>query len=450
MADAFALRSRRVVTPDGERDAALVVRDGVIDAVVAPDAIPPGLALHDAGASALLPGLVDAHVHVNEPGRTDWEGFETATRAAAAGGVTTLVDMPLNSAPVTTTAEALARKRDAAAGRVHVDCAFWGGLVPGNVSELGRLLDAGACGVKAFLVHSGIDDFPAVREAELRGALPRLAERGAPLLVHAELARETPAAGGDPRRYATYLASRPPAWERDAVALLLALCRERRAPIHVVHLSAASAAPLLAEARREGLPLTAETCPHYLALAAEAVPDGRTEFKCAPPVRDASNREALWDALRDGTIGMVVSDHSPCPPALKLPEQGDFLAAWGGIASLQLALPVVWTEARRRGFGLVDVARWMAQEPARLAGLSDRKGRLAPGYDADLVVFDADAEWTVEPQALHHRHKLTPYRDRALAGVVAQTYLRGRLVFDRGRFDGPPRGALLSASHGLH
>jgi allantoinase len=417
---------------------------------VDPGSVPTGTHVEDLGDAVLMPGLVDSHVHVNEPGRTEWEGFESATRAAAAGGVTTLVDMPLNSSPVTTTRDALERKRDAAAGRGLVDCAFWGGLVPGNASAIASLLDAGACGVKAFLVHSGIDDFPAAGEAELRAALPILAERGKPLLVHAELATDLAQPKGDPRRYSTYLASRPPSWEREAVALLLRLCRELRAPIHVVHLSAAAAARLVAEAHREGLPMTAETCPHYLALAAEEVEDGRTEFKCAPPVREGQNRDALWGALVDGTIGLVVSDHSPCPPLLKQPARGDFMAAWGGIASLQLALPVVWTEARRRGLGLGRLIGWMAEAPASLAGLAASKGRIAPGYDADLVAFDPDATFEVAGAGIHHRHKLTPYLGRTLHGVVRKTWLRGRLVFSAGCFEGAPQGALLSVSHGQH
>jgi allantoinase len=449
MGGAFALRSRRVVAASGEGPAAVVVREGRIAAVVAHGAEPPGVPVVDVGGDAVLPGLVDSHVHVNEPGRTEWEGFATATRAAAAGGVTTIVDMPLNSSPVTTTREALERKRDSAAGRASVDCAFWGGLVPGNASELPRLLDAGAAGVKAFLVHSGIDEFPAATEADLRAALPLLAERGAPLIVHAELPDGPPPAIGDPRRYLDYVASRPASWEEHAVGLLVRLARELRARVHVVHLSAAGAARLVAEARREGLPLSAETCPHYLSLEAESVPDGRTDCKCAPPVRGRHNREALWDALRDGTLSMIVSDHSPCPPEMKALDRGDFTAAWGGIASLQLALPVVWTQARARGFGLADVARLMAEAPATLAGLDARKGRLAPGYDADLVVLDPEATFVVEAGALHHRHKLTPYAGQTLHGVVRRTYVRGRLAFDGSTF---PRGAgvLLEARHGVH
>ena len=439
----LALVGRRVVTPEGERVGAVLVKGEAIVGVVEPEQIRPGTRVEDVGDAVILPGLVDSHVHVNEPGRTDWEGFASATRAAAAGGVTTIVDMPLNSSPVTTTRDALLRKRDAAAGQGVVDCAFWGGLVPGNLKELDALLEAGACGVKAFLCHSGIDDFPAAGEAELRAALPVLAERGKPLLVHAELATDESAPTGDPRRYATWLESRPPSWEREAVALLLRLCRELRAPVHVVHLSAAAALPLVAEAMREGLPLTAETCPHYLTLAAEDVADGRTEFKCAPPVRERANRDALWDALADGTLGLVVSDHSPCPPLLKQPERGDFVAAWGGIASLQLALPVVWSEARRRGAGIERLAEWMAAAPARLAGLGARKGRIAAGYDADFVVFDPEAEFEVAAGAIQHRHKLTPYLGRRLHGVVRQTWVRGRRVFSAGGFEASFRGALL-------
>jgi allantoinase len=450
MAGAWEIRSRRVVTPEGERAATVRVREGRIESVVGWDDAAPDVVL-DAGTDVLLPGLVDSHVHVNEPGRTEWEGFHTATRAAAAGGITTIVDMPLNSIPVTTTAGALAVKRKAAFGQCHVDCLFWGGVVPGNMEELEPLIDAGAVGFKAFLVHSGIDDFPAASEADLRAALPILARRNVPLLVHAELDPATPAPGGDPRRYRTWLDSRPPSWENEAIALLVRLAREHDARIHVVHLSSAEAVPVLARARRQGLPISAETCPHYLTFDAETIEDGRTEYKCAPPIREHANRETLWAALQAEVIDLVVSDHSPCTPALKQQDRGDFVGAWGGIASVQLALPAVWTEARRRGVDLPTVARWMSAAPAHLASVGHRKGRIAPGWDADLVVFDPDATFLVEPAALHHRHALTPYAGRTLHGRVLKTFLRGALVYDRGAFADSAHGQLIEGrTHGFH
>jgi len=416
------LFSRRVVLADGVRPAAVHVDDGRIAAITGAAA-----GAVDCGDAAILPGLVDAHVHLNEPGRTEWEGFATATAAAAAGGITTLVDMPLNSIPATTTAAALDRKREAAAGQCAIDVGFWGGVVPGNAGELTALAAAGARGFKCFLVDSGVAEFPAVGEDELRRALPILARLGLPLLVHAELPGPIVAAAptGDPRRYATYLASRPPAAEEQAIALMARLCVETGARVHIVHLSAASALPILREARAAGVPLTAETCPHYLHFSAEDIPDGATPWKCAPPIRERANRERLWGALEERLLDMVVSDHSPCTPALK---RGHFAEAWGGIAGLQLALPVTWTEARARGFGLADVARWMAASPARLAGLSGRKGAIVVGADADLVVFSPEARFRVAPEALRHRHKLTPYAGEELHGVVEKTYLRGREI----------------------
>jgi allantoinase len=444
----LAVRGRRVLTPHGEREAAVLIEAGRILDIVGFDAVPAGIELFEAESAAILPGLVDSHVHVNEPGRTEWEGFETATRAAAAGGVTTIVDMPLNSIPVTTSAAALEAKLSAARGHVSVDCAFWGGVVPGNAGELAGMLDAGARGFKAFLIDSGIDDFPASSEPDLRAALRVLSTRGAPLLAHAEMASCEAAVSGDPGAYATYLASRPKAWENDAIALLIALAREHRTPVHVVHLASAEAVGPLAEARAAGVPISAETCPHYLSFDAEAIGDGRTEFKCAPPIREHENRERLWRALRDGVLDMVVSDHSPCTPALKA---GGFMGAWGGIASLQFALPAVWTEARRRGVGLAAIVAWMSERPAALAGLDHRKGRLAPGYDADLVIFDPDATFTVDASEVHHRHKLTPYLGRSLRGVVRMTFLRGRPVYAEGAFTGPAAGELLlERRHGLH
>jgi allantoinase len=441
----LALRSRRALLSDGERDAVVLVRDGRIAGIASPSELSRDTRIDDVGDALLMPGLVDCHVHVNEPGRTEWEGFESATRAAAAGGITSIVDMPLNSSPVTTTAAALALKRDAARGRVNVDCGFWGGVVPGNAAELRPMAESGARGFKAFLVHSGIDDFPAAREADLRAALPILAERGVPLLAHAELELPTGAGpeGADPRLYETYLRSRPRAWENEAIRLLVRLCRETGARIHVVHLSSSDALGDLRAARAEGLPITAETCPHYLTFTAEQVPDGATEFKCAPPVREKANREALWEGLRDGTLDFVVSDHSPCTPSLKARESGDFMQAWGGISSLQVVLPALWTEARRRGFRPADVARWTSRATADFAGLGRSKGRLAVGLDADFVVWQPEREWRVEPARLHHRHKLTPYAGRTLLGVVEATYLRGRKVYDRGTLAPEPAGRLL-------
>lgn len=430
---------KRVVTPAGVRPAAVVVAGGVITDVREPHDVPAAGRRLDAGDAVVLPGVVDTHVHVNEPGRTEWEGFETATRAAAAGGVTTLVDMPLNSVPVTTSAAALYDKAAAAAGHAIVDYAFWGGVVPGNDADLAPLARAGVKGFKCFLVPSGIDEFPAVGAADLRLAMKHLARLGLPLLVHAELpgpiARAAATSVADPRRYAGYLDSRPRQAELDAIDLILGLCRETGCHVHIVHLSAADALDRLRDARRPGLPVTVETCPHYLTFAAEDIPDGGTAWKCAPPIRERENREGLWQGLADGTIDLVASDHSPAPPALKCLETGDFSRAWGGIASLELALAATWTGARDRGHDLAQVARWLAQRPARLAGLA-RKGRIAPGCDADLVVFDPDTQFRVESSRLRQRHPVTPYAGMTLRGVVRQTFVRGTCVYDAGEF--PP------------
>ncbi|AKT42891.1 allantoinase AllB [Chondromyces crocatus] len=441
------LKSRRVVLPDGVREAAVAIAGETIAAVFEPSGapgetwIPRGARVIDVGDRVIMAGVVDTHAHINDPGRAEWEGFETATRACAAGGITTVVDMPLNSIPVTTTADALAQKLTAAAGRAFVDHGFWGGVIPGNDRDLEALVAAGALGFKAFLVHSGIDDFPMSTEVDLRKAMPILAALKSPLLVHAEIEKDGVVdAGGDPRRYATYLASRPPTWEVEAVRTMAALCREHGGPVHIVHLSAEEALGEALSVRAEGLPFSIETCPHYLLLAAEEIPDGHTEFKCAPPIRERDNRERLWRALAGGAIDLVVSDHSPCTPALKLPAEGDFVRAWGGIASLQLGLSLIWTEASRRGFGLRDLARWMCEATARLAGLAHRKGRIAPGLDADLVVWDPEATLSVEASRLHHRHPVTPYLGRSLVGQVETTYLRGRVIYDKGAHQGSPQG----------
>jgi allantoinase len=448
----LVVRGQHVVTQSGVGAAAIQIRDGRIAGVRAFDDVPRGCEVVDAGDRVVLPGLVDSHVHVNEPGRARWEGFATATRAAARGGTTTIVDMPLNSVPPTTTLEGLREKLEAARGKCSVDVAFWGGVVPGNVAELGALFAAGVVGFKCFLIPSGVEEFPHVTEDELRPAMRELARMGATLIAHAELPGPVERAlvsccgadaEGDPRRYETFLRSRPREAENEAVKLLIKLCRETGVRIHVVHHSSSDALPLLRDAKAEGLPLTAETCPHYLFFAAEEVPDGATEFKCCPPVRERENRERLWQALGEGTLDMIVSDHSPCPPALKLREEGDFLKAWGGIASLQFRLPIIWTEARRRGHTLEDLARWLCREPARLARLDTRKGAIAAGMDADLVVFDPEASFTVAPEINEHRHKLTPYDGRELRGVVEATYLRGEKIYERGTFAERPTGLLL-------
>jgi allantoinase len=438
----LVVRARRaVVGTAGElRAVSVAVRGGVVVQIAPYDDPPSAVTSVDLpDDEVLIPGLVDSHVHINEPGRTEWEGFATATRAAAAGGVTTLVDMPLNSIPPTTTAAALEVKQAAARDTVHVDVAFWGGIVPGNLGELSDLHDAGVAGFKAFLVPSGVDEFPHVTYDELAAALDTVRPWGALTVVHAEdpdvIGAAAPPQGTS---YARFVSSRPHEAEDHAIERLVDLARSSRARIHVLHLSSASALPILAAARAEGLGVTTETCPHYLTLAAEEVPDAATAYKCCPPIRDRANRDLLWQALRDGVIDQVVSDHSPCTSDLKALDSGDFAAAWGGIASLQLGLPLVWTVARERGFALTDVVRWMAHQPARLARLP--KGQIVEGADADLVAFAPDETFTVDAARLHHRNPVTPYDGRTLTGVVRRTWLRG---VDTAA--GQPRGRLIRA-----
>ena len=428
------LRSRRVVLPEGERPAAVGFCDGVITSIS-----PYGTKGEDLGDRVILPGLIDPHVHVNEPGRTEWEGFTTATRAAAAGGITLIADMPLNSSPVTTTAATLRTKRAAAAGKLTIDVAFHGGLVQDNLADISALLDAGAVGVKAFLCHSGLDDFPNARPSDLRQAMWLLAARNVPLLAHAELAHDMPAMS-NPRRYADYLATRPRSFERDAIVLLIDLCRQTGAMVHIVHLADAGSLPLLAQARLEGLPITVETCPHYLYFDPAQIPDGATQYKCAPPIRE--DREALMTALLHGEIDLVASDHSPCLPQMKQTD-GRFDLAWGGISSLELGLSILIAA----GGGRVQpshVARWMSQAPARLLGVDATRGSIEVGKRADFAIVEWERTWTVDAAALHQRHTITPYAGKTLRGMVERTILAGESVFHHGTFAANPRGKMVT------
>lgn len=436
--ETIRIRGRKIIVPDGVVEGTIVVRDGTFAAID-----PYGSEVEvecDAGDAVIMPGVVDVHVHVNEPGRSEWEGFEHASRAAAAGGVTTIVDMPLNAIPPTTSIDALQAKAESAAGTCRVDYGFWGGLVPGNLGQLRPLVEAGALGFKCFLADSGVDEFPRVDEEQMTAGMKSLANTGAPLLVHAESqpaldeALEESGLAAAPREYRAYLASRPARVEAGAVSTVVRACMRTRARAHIVHVSSASVFPQIREAKRAGLPLTAETCPHYLLFTSERIGDGETLYKCAPPIRDRENREGLWEGLRSGIVDLIASDHSPSPAELKWLEYGDFRAAWGGINGIQLALAAVWTEASQRGFAPEDLAPWLCEAPARLAGIADRKGAIEVGLDADLTIWDPDAFLHVERDTLHSRHPRTAYEGHRLRGVVRQTFVRGQRVFDAGSF----------------
>lgn len=437
----LALKGNKILTPDGIRPAIVLIKDGLILDVV--NDLPADAVFTDIQDKILMPGITDPHVHINEPGRTNWEGFKTATMSALAGGITTLAEMPLNASPVTTTVQAFEEKLQATTDQLYTNCGFWGGIVPGNSKEIPGLIRKGVLGFKTFLTHSGIDDFPATPASELKKVMPVLANHQLPLLVHCELTTKGPAMV-DVRSYQQYLASRPRKWENEAIALMIQLCEAYKCHVHIVHLSSSDAIGQILRAKLRHLPLTVETAQHYLYFNAAEIPDGQTQFKCAPPIREKANNNLLWEALQAGVIDFVATDHSPAPPDLKQMESGDFTKAWGGIASLQLALPILWTAGRKRDITLSQIAKWLCEKPAELAGIERRKGKIKVGYDADLVVWDADQSFVVTAEGLHHKHKITPYLGETLFGVVEQTYLAGVKVFDKGIFTHSPAGKIIT------
>jgi len=438
----FAIASQRVLTLEGEKPAAILIKGEKILDVVSIENIPENCPTEEMGNNMIMPGLVDAHVHINEPGRTDWEGFETATKAAAAGGITTIVDMPLNCIPVTTTVDALNQKIIATKDQLWIDCGFYGGLIPDNIQDLESLADAGVLGFKAFLSPSGIDEFPNISEKHLREALHILAKKGIPVLVHAEL--ENGATSSEENKtYKYFQESRPKSWENNAIKLLIQLCREFNVHIHIVHLSSADILPEIAQTRKDGFPLTVETCPHYLHFSSERISDGDTRFKCAPPIWNGENRENLWAGLEEGIINFITSDHSPCTPELKNLEAGNFEKAWGGISSLQFALPVIWTECKQRGYSLEQLINWMSKQPAKFIGKDQQKGQISPGFDADLVCWNPDKKYIIKKEVIHHKNKLTPYEGESLYGVVNATFLRGQKVYENGQFLGKSKGKII-------
>ena len=441
----FAIYSRRVVLPDGIVPATIFVKNGKIVRIIEGKVVNAECPLESVGKQVLMPGCIDAHVHINEPGRTEWEGFDTATRAAAAGGITSLVDMPLNSDPVTTTADDFVEKINATSGKLHVNCGFWGGLVPGNADELEGMIKMGVLGIKAFLSHSGIDDFQNVLRHDLNEGMPIIAAYDLPLLVHCEiedLDRDNSRLEKNPTSYKAYLKSRPKSWENKAVELMVELCEKHNCKTHIVHISSAKALPTIWAAKSAQLPLTVETCPHYLYFCAEEIPDGNTLFKCAPPIRGQKNNEQLWQALNDDLIDYIATDHSPAPPDLKEIESGNLLKAWGGISSLQFLLPIIWTSSKKRGHGFEDIVNWLSDRPAQLAGLKT-KGKIAVGYDADFVVWNPEEEFTVTKEMIEHRHKVSPYIGERLFGKVTQTYVDGIKVFEDGEMLHLNKGNLL-------
>lgn len=442
----IALYSKRVLISGGLTPATIFSENGVITAIENGLVKREDYIFEDCKNAVIMPALIDAHVHINEPGRTDWEGFDTATKAAAAGGIATLIDMPLNSTPVTTTVSAFEEKLSAARGNIHVNCGFWGGVVPDNIEDLDALLQEGVFGIKAFLTHSGIDDFPNVTEADLRKALPILKRHDTRLLVHCELDEahsDSILLDQSPTSYTAYLKSRPRAWEDKAIDMMIDLCAAFDVKIHIVHLSSSNPIKKIQAVRNQGFKLSVETCPQYLFFNAEDISDGATAFKCAPPIREKANNELLWKALKEGTIDFIVTDHSPAPPNLKALDSGDFKRAWGGIAGLQFSLPAVWTKAKDKGFSIADISRLMSTNVAQFLNLDHKKGKIAVGYDADLTVWQPETKFTVTEDLIQHRHKVTPYQNLTLNGVVEKTFVNGQKVYDLGEFTALKQGRIL-------
>ncbi len=429
-----ALHSSRVVLPGGIKEAVVIINNGIIEDILTDMPATHSFELIELDDKILMPGVIDPHVHINEPGRAEWEGFDSATRAAIAGGITTLVDMPLNSSPVTVSVACFDEKLAATPNKLHTNVGFWGGVIPGNEKELEGLIEKGVLGFKAFLTHSGIDDFPNVTEDDLKKAMPIIAKHHLPLLVHCELTDTEQRSAGNVQSYQNYLQSRPKKWEDDAIALMIRLCEEYNCRVHIVHLSSANSLEQIAAAKQKRLPLTVETGQHYLYFNAEDIQAGQTQFKCAPPIREKENNEKLWQALKDGWIDFVATDHSPATPQLKEIQSGDFMKAWGGIASIQFALPILWTAAKKRNCNFNDMVKWMCENPAKLIGKENSKGKIAKGFDADLAVVNDEKSFVVTEAGIHHRHKVSPYLNETLYGDLEQTYLAGELVYVHGKF----------------
>jgi allantoinase len=444
--DRFGLHSTRVLIGNDLVGATVIVNDRKIEEVVTGSINNATYPITDFGDAVIMPGLIDSHVHINEPGRSNWEGFDTATKAAAAGGITTLVDMPLNSSPVTIDKQSFEEKRNASKGKLHVNCGFWGGIVPQNIASLDELIQSGVLGIKAFLTHSGIDEFPNVTKSDLQKGLSILKKHQVPLLVHAELTAPHADAhliADNPTSYQAYLKSRPKAWEDHAISMMIDLCQEFNTPVHIVHLSSANSIAPLTAAKASGVPITVETCPQYLFFNAEDIPDGQTAYKCAPPIREQANNEQLWQALKDGLFNFIVTDHSPAIPDIKEIESGNLKEAWGGIASLQFSLPAMWTKAKERGFELSDIANLMSTNVAEFLKLGHQKGQIAAGYDADLVIWNPEKTFEVKEKDIHYKHKISPYIGQILHGVINQTYVNGYKVFDNGTFSNPSKGEII-------